>query len=104
MKIDEANWTPVTGLEARHLWFASGHHTVQIVVIDEAGNQAVSTVSFNTDNRALSFGGPYYGLPIVAIVLAVLVVGGVVFLRLRKRKGGPVVSSAPKEESAPRTL
>ncbi len=98
MKIDGWDWQPVTGSEFRDLWLPSGYHVIQIRVADYAGNQAIGSTSFNNDNRALSFGGPYYGLPTVGIVLAVVVAAVIAFILLRKKRGGPAVASVPKEE------
>ena len=100
MKVDGWGWETVQGTEYLDLYLSTGTHTIQIRVTDLAGNQASDTVTFDVDARALSFSGPYYGLPIVAIVLAVIITGAVVFLMLRKRRGGPAVASVPKEEPA----
>ncbi len=101
MKIDGWGWQPVSGYEVNHVWLPSGYHVIQIKVTDNAGNQAIGSTSFNNDNRALSFGGPYYGLPIIAIILVVVIVGAVLFVKLRKRKGSPSVASVPMEEPVP---
>ena len=98
MKIDGLGWSAVDGSDVKHLWFGSGSHTIQIRVSDEAGNQAVSSVSFRTDNRALSFNGPYYGLPVIAVIVAVVLVALLIGLTLLKRRR---VSATPRPQTPP---
>ena len=86
MKIDGKDWTPVTGLEAKHVWFSSGYHVVQVRVTDHAGNQAISSTSFKNDNGAFSFGGPLYGLPTIAIIVGVILVGLFIALTVMKKR------------------
>jgi hypothetical protein len=112
MKIDGMDWRSVSGFEAKHLWFSSGYHVVQIRVTDHAGNQAIGSVSFNNDNGAFSFGGPYYGLPTVAIIVGVILVGLFIALNLLKKRRAPAApplqppvappSEPPPENPSPR--
>lgn len=101
MKIDGWDWHAVSGYEAKDVWLPSGYHVIQIRVTDNAGNQAIDSTFFNNDNRALSFGGPYYGLPTVAIIIAVIAGAVAIVMTFLKRKGGPTVATVPKEEPAP---
>jgi hypothetical protein len=89
MKIDGGSWEPVSGYEATHLRFSSGDHVVQIRVADLAGNQAISNISFTNDNGAFSFGGPYYGLPTIAIIVGVILVGLFVAYTIEMRRRAP---------------
>jgi len=106
MKIDGMDWRPVTGFEAKHLWFGSGYHVVQIRVTDHAGNQAIGSVSFSNDNGAFSFGGPYYGLPTVAIIVGAILVGLFVAYTIEMRRRAPAAPptqppAAPPSEPTP---
>jgi hypothetical protein len=101
MKIDGMDWRPVTGFEAKHLWFSTGYHVVQIRVTDHAGNQAIGSVSFNNDNGAFSFGGPYYGLPTVAVIVGVILVGLFVALTMLKRRRAPAEPPPSQPPAAP---
>jgi hypothetical protein len=106
VKTDGMDWRPVTGYEAKHIWFGSGYHVVQIRVTDHAGNQAISTISFRNDNGAFSFGGPYYGLPTVAIIVGVILVGLFIALTLLKKRRSPTAPplqppAAPPSEPPP---
>lgn len=101
MKIDGWDWNTVSGYEVQDVWLPSGYHVIQIRVTDNAGNQAIDSIGFNSDNRALSFSGPYYGLPVVGIALAIAVVAAILFMRFRRKKGGPTVATVPPEDPAP---
>jgi hypothetical protein len=101
MKVDGMDWRSVTGFEVKHLWFSSGYHVVQIRVTDHAGNQAISSTSFKNDNGAFSFGGPYYGLPTVAIIVAVILVGLFVALTVLKRRRAPAAPLTPPPATPP---
>jgi len=98
MRIDGGSWEPVSGYEVQHLSLPSGYHVIEIRVTDSAGNQAVNSTSFDNDNRALSFGGPYYGLPLVAVIVSVVLSGLFIALTaLRKRR---VSATPPSQPSA----
>ena len=100
MRIDGGSWEPVSGHEIKHLWLPSGHHLIEIRVSDNAGNQAINSTSFNNDNGAFSFGGPYYGLPTVAIIVAAILVGLFVALTVMKRRRAPA-APPPQPPMAP---
>jgi len=100
VKIDDADWSPATGSEVNDVWFPSGYHVVQVRATDQAGNQAVASVGFSTDNRALSFGGPYYALPIVGIVAAIVIVAIALVTMLRRKRA---IAESPSQELPPGT-
>ena len=100
MRIDGGTWELVSGHEVNHMQLSSGHHVIEIRVTDGAGNQAVNSTSFESDNGAFSFGGPYYGLPTVAIIVAVILVGLFVALTLMKRRRAPA-PPPPQPPAAP---
>jgi len=74
MNIDGSGWTAVTpsGSDSLSLELGHGEHTVQLRVTDSAGNENVSSVTFEVNSSALSFGGPYYGLPLVGLIAAIV--------------------------------
>lgn len=78
-------WIKVQG-NSYKMWVAPGVHQVLVRVTDMAGNQATSPVTFRSDSRAMSFNGPYYGLPIIAIVVGVTLAGIFVALTALKRR------------------
>ena len=95
MRIDGGTWELVSGHEVNHMQLSSGHHVIEIRVTDGAGNQAVNSTSFESDNGAFSFGGPYYGLPVVAIIAGVILVGLFVALTVLKRRRAPAAPPQP---------
>lgn len=101
IKIDGMNWQPVAGFEAKHVWFSSGHHVVQISAQDAAGNYAMASTSFDNDNRVFSFGGPLYGLPTVATIVAVILVSLLVALTVMKRRRAPAAPPPTQPPAAP---
>jgi len=104
MKVDGWGWDTVEGTEYPDLHLPTGTHTVQIRVTDLAGNQGTDSITIGTDARALSFDGPYYGLPLIGIILGIVAAVAILVLMLRKRKGGPTVATAPPpQEPAPQT-
>ena len=100
VKIDGWGWGEIQGTTYNDVRLSNGEHTVGIRVTDLAGNQATDSVTFEMNSQALSFGGPYYGLPTIAIILVIVIAVLVVTLMLRKKKGGPAVASVPEEEPA----
>jgi hypothetical protein len=76
---------------------ANGHHTIDITVTDLAGNQVTKRVTFTMDSQALSFSGPYYGIPLVAIIAAVVLVALFVVLKFMRKPKIAVPSEPPKE-------
>ncbi|MBU1158843.1 MAG: hypothetical protein KKE24_05855 [Candidatus Thermoplasmatota archaeon] len=99
MKIDSWGWSTVTGSSYNDFRLSTGEHTIQIRVTDMAGNQATDSTTFTVDARALSFDGPYYGLPLVGIVLGIVIVAITLVLLLRRRRGGAAIATAPEETS-----
>jgi len=103
MRIDGGTWETVSGNEVNHLRLSSGHHVIEIRVADKAGNQAVNSISFDSDNGAFSFGGPYYGLPTIAIIVAVILVGLFVALTVMKRRRAPAAPPPQPPATPPGT-
>ena len=97
MKIDGWGWSSVTGTSYNDLRLSTGEHTIQIRVTDMAGNLATDSTTFTVDARALSFDGPYYGLPLVGIVLGLVIVAITLVVLLRRRRGGAAIATAPEE-------
>ncbi len=86
VSIDGGPWTKPDNPHYMILKTGTGGHSVMIRAIDKAGNQIIHEVTFETDNRALSFGGPYFGIPIVAGLVGGVAAGLLVFL-IWKRAG-----------------
>ncbi|UCE80844.1 MAG: hypothetical protein JSV94_06825, partial [Methanobacteriota archaeon] len=75
INVDGNGWTALTPSEADGtltLELGHGEHTVQLRVTDLAGNVNVSSVAFEVNSGVLSFGGPYYGLPLVGLIAAIV--------------------------------
>jgi hypothetical protein len=102
MRIDGGSWETVSGSEVNHLQLSSGHHVIEIRVTDGAGNLAVNSTSFENDNGAFSFGGPYCGLPTIAIIVGVILVGLFVALAVLKRRRSPA-APPPRPPASPPT-
>ncbi len=87
INVDGSGWTAVTpsGVDTLSLELGHGEHTVQLRVTDSAGNQKVSSVTFEVNSSALSFGGPYYGLPLVVLIAAIIAAVAVLGKTMRGR-------------------
>jgi peptide/nickel transport system substrate-binding protein len=100
INIDGDGWVIVNVSDAGgvvNLELGHGEHTVQLRVTDSAGNENVSSVTFEVNSSALSFAGPYYGLPLIGIIAAMIAAVAVVGNLLRNRRSGP---SVPPSESS----
>ncbi|MCX6652633.1 MAG: Ig-like domain-containing protein [Methanomassiliicoccales archaeon] len=73
--------TPLSGLH-------DGQHQLVVRVIDDAGNVAEKSISFNVDTNLLSPTGPMGAIPLVLIVVVLVLVSVVVVHYLRKRRVG----------------
>jgi bacillopeptidase F len=82
---DGTDWIEVQG-NYYELRIASGHHTVRVRVTDYAGNEETSSVVFESDSRALSFNGPYYGLPIMIAAVGAVLAGLLAAMNIRRKR------------------
>ena len=87
--IDGLSGGAVTGNQTQHVKLSNGEHTVSITVTDYAGNTVTKNVTFEVNARALIFGGPYYGLPLVAIIVGVISVGFFIALTVVRKRHAP---------------
>jgi hypothetical protein len=87
MKVDDSDWREVSGSEVSHIQLGSGYHSLQIRVTDKAGHQTVDQVGFNTDNWAMSVSGPYYGTPLVATIVLVILAALMAILKYTRLSG-----------------
>lgn len=78
-----------------------GWYLVDVKAVDRSGNEAISSVSFGIYTSIWSQNGPYHGIPMYAVIAAIMVGAIVAVLLLRKRGGSPTVANVPKEEPAP---
>lgn len=103
MNVDGQGWTVLSASQGEARNLSTGEHTIQIRVTDTVGNQAIDSVTFTVDARALSLDGPYYGIPLFGIILgAVLVAVALVFwLRKRRRIWKRVDESYRTESNSP---
>lgn len=100
--IDGEGGGVVEGNELKDIRLANGPHTIEVEAYDYAGNSNGLERTFTVNSQALSFSGPYYGTPLVAIIAAVLLVALFVVLRyVMKRKSAPPASPAepPSEKT-----
>jgi hypothetical protein len=86
MNVDGQGWTVLSASQGEARNLSTGEHTIQIRVTDTAGNQAIDSVTFTVDARALSLDGPYYGIPLFGIILGAVLVAVALVFRLRKRR------------------
>lgn len=100
VRIDDSLWIDVdSSTSYQFADLNDGEHTIHVKAVDRAGNTVEAATSVNTTADIFSFDGPYYGLPIVGIVLAVVIAAILAVMTLRKRKGSPVPTTVPKEET-----
>jgi hypothetical protein len=97
LKIDALGWEEIDGT-SHSLNLATGTHTIQLRVTDKAGNQVIKSVTVSVDAEAFSFGGPYYGLPTIGIIAAVVLAAIYMLMRTRKRKKAPTIEPQPIEK------
>jgi hypothetical protein len=97
MTIDGVGGDIVENGQLTDLKLANGHHTIDITVTDLAGNQVTKRVAFTMDSQALSFSGPYYGIPLVAIMAAVILVALFVVLKYVRKPKIAAPPETPKE-------
>jgi len=69
----------------------TGTHILHVTVSDVAGNKATSSVTIESDSRALSFDGPYYGIPTIAIVAGLILGWLLVASMIRKKRRAPAL-------------
>jgi len=98
IQIDGGNWIPMgtaTSYELKGLqdkWYG-----VTVKAVDKSGNSATTTVGFGIYTSIWSENGPYNGIPLYAVIVAIIAAVILsVLLFWRKRKGGPTVASVPK--------
>ena len=85
IKVDASNWQTILG-NSTTIFIATGEHTIHIRITDLAGNQVTKTKTFSVDSDVFGFGGPYYGLPTIAIILTIVLALAFFILRMRKKK------------------
>jgi len=97
VSIDGNEWSVVDSTDADgvlNMRLGHGEHTVQLRVTDSAGNTNVSSVTFHINSSALSFSGPYYGLPLIGVIAVIVAAVAVIGNRLRGRRSGASVPSS----------
>lgn len=86
------HWGMTWGLGNERIRMGDGRHTLEIRATDVAGNQATASTAFVVNSDALSFGGPYYGYPLIAALagsLAIVATALPVLRRNRRRIAPP---------------
>jgi len=79
----------------------TGKHILHVTVTDVAGNEATSSVTIESDSRALSFDGPYYGIPTIAIVAGVILGWLLVAGMIRKKRRAPALLQPQEPQTLP---
>jgi hypothetical protein len=82
---------------------SDGWHVVVVTAVDKVGNGNASAISFGIYTSIWSQNGPYHGIPLYALIAAIILAAIVAVLFLRKRKGRPTVTTVPKEDTTPQT-
>ena len=104
VQVDGGTWVDVSHSSSYQLTgLGDGWHSVTVKAVDLAGNAATSTVSFGIYTSVWSQSGPYHGIPLFALIAAIIVGAVVVTLLFRRKKGGPAAATVPKEEASPET-
>jgi len=87
---DEDSRIEVQGISYRFP-VTTGKHILRVTVTDVAGNKATSSVTIESDSRALSFEGPYYGIPTIAIVAGLILGWLLIASMIRKKRRAPAL-------------
>lgn len=99
INIDGVEWltidTSAEGLGSMMVELGHGEHTIKLRATDSAGNVIIDSVTFDVDSAALSFGGPYYGLPLIALIGAAVAAVAVVGNMVRSGRFGKTPPSEP---------
>ncbi len=101
VKIDDGLWVNVGTSISYHVSdLNDGWHTYHVRAYDRAGNYVEAGASVKTTANVFSIDGPYYGIPLIAIVIAVILVAVFVVLKyVRKPKFSvPASPSEPPPE------
>ena len=86
------HWGETWGLGHERIRLGNGEHSLEMRAIDIAGNEAATSRTFAVNSEALSFGGPYYGYPIIAAIIgsvAIVAIALPLLHRSRHRKTAP---------------
>jgi len=81
------------------LTLGHGDHRISVTAWDLAGNTVVDSVDFRVNSQALSFQGPYYGLPVIGMGLAVVVFALLIVKMVMRR--GPRLEVPSSEAATP---
>ena len=101
VQLDGGSWVDVGNATSYQLTNLDDEwYFFTVKAVDQTGKEATATVSFGIYTSIWSQNGPYNGIPLFALVSAIIVLAVVAVLLLRKRRGNPVVAGVPKEEPA----
>ena len=70
---------------------SDGTHTVNVTVVDRAGNAVSSTVSFRTDTSIMSPSGPLgiFGPTSIILLVVAAIIAAILIVRRRRRPKAP---------------
>lgn len=87
IKIDDAAFVNV-GQQNEYLFTntADGEHIITIRAVDKAGNIKDETIEIEVNTNIFSFSGPLYGAPTCGLFVSFLVILGVIFIKIRRKK------------------
>jgi len=104
VQVDGGNWIKIVGVASYQLTgLKDGWHSFTVKAVDRAGNTATSTTDFGIYTSIWSQNGPYQGIPLFAVIAAIIIGAVVIALLFRRKKGGLAVATVPKEEASPQT-
>jgi len=105
LRVDNGSWVTVSwgntlGLGYTPIGLPTGEHVIEVRGTDRAGNQVIASTTVRTNSNDWSLGGPMYGLPIIGIVLAAIVLSLVTYFAYAKPRSDAQSPPAPAEPAA----
>jgi hypothetical protein len=91
--IDVGTDTTYTFMGLEDKWYS-----VTVRAVDKSGNSEESSVSFGIYTSIWSTNGPYDGIPLFALIAAVIIATVLSVLLLRRKRGGEAVNPEPQSE------
>jgi hypothetical protein len=101
VQVDGGNWIPMgTATSYQLKGLQDKWHSVTVKAVDKSGNTATSTVGFGIYTSVWSQNGPYQGIPLFALIAAIIIGAVVATLLFRRKKGSPAAATVTKEKTS----
>lgn len=86
LSVDAGSLDNVTGSTSQVLVLGAGTHTIVLRVTDHAGNSVTKTATVTVDTNAFSFTGPYLGIPLIVLTVAIALAPPLAYWVVERRR------------------